>query len=248
MDCRIVLVGTRIAANIGATARVMKNFGLTQLVLVAPEADPLDANARQLSTHGESILHNARIVADLDAAVGDCVMVAGTSARIGGSVRRQSVDLPDAIMPRLVDALPSGPAALVFGPEATGLSDAQVTRCHFLVHIPSDPAYPALNLAQSVAICVYELHRARLRAIQAPAPPRTIAPLEDQERLFANLRTALEQVHFLYGNNADSLMHAIRHLLGRAQLTPMEVDVLLGLARQIRWYVDKHGGGSVEPP
>lgn len=240
MNCRIVLVRPRIAANIGATARVMRNFGLTQLVLVAPEADPLDVNARQLSTHGEDILHKARIVPDLAAAVADCVMVAGTSARIGGPVRRQSVDVPEAIMPRVVAVMHSDPAALVFGPEATGLSDAEVTRCHYLIHIPTDATYPALNLAQAVAICVHELHRAWLSVVAPTATPPARAPFEDQERLFAHLRTALEEIHFLYGANAASLMHAIRHLIGRAQPTPMEVDVLLGLARQIRWYVDKH--------
>lgn len=234
--CRIVLVRPRIAANLGATARVMRNFCLTELVLVAPEADPNDPNARQLSTHGEDILKSARIVPDLDTAVSDCLMVVGTSARIGGPVRRQSVDLPEIIMPLVVEIIQNGPAALVFGPEPSGLTDNDVTRCHYLIHIPSDPSYPALNLAQSVAICVYELRRAWLR--KTPANPEPIATFEVQERMFSHLRTALEDLHFLYGANADSLMHALRHLIGRARPSPMEVDVLLGLARQIRWYVD----------
>src|SRR5437870_2736384 len=125
-NCRVVLVRPTIAANLGAAARVMRNMGLTDLVLVAPEADPADPRARQLSTHGEAILDRACVVADLGAAVADCVLIAGTSARTGGLFRRQSLGPPDEIMPRLVEALPAGPTALVFGPEPSGLSNAEV--------------------------------------------------------------------------------------------------------------------------
>ena len=102
-QCRVVLIRPHIAANLGAVARVMRNMGLADLVLVAPECDPLDPRARQLSTHGEAILHQARVVADFGSAVADCILVAGTSARTGGLFRRQSLGTPDDIMPALVD-------------------------------------------------------------------------------------------------------------------------------------------------
>lgn len=238
--CRVVLVRPTIAGNLGATARVMRNMGLTDLVLVAPAADPADRQARQLSTHGEEILERARIVPSLSEAIADCVLAAGTSAKIGGPVRRQSAGTPEVIVPRLVESLGSGPIALVFGPEPSGLSNVEVAACQYLIHIPTDPSYPALNLAQAVAICLYELRREWLKRTEAGSPPEPPAPLADQERLFAHLRTALEEIHFLYGPRADALMHALRHLIGRAGPTAMEVDVLFGLARQIRWYVSHH--------
>jgi len=126
-SCRVVLVEPRIAANIGATARVMHNFGLSDLVLVNPEADPADREARKLSTQGEEILDRARIVKDFGDAVADCMLVAGTAARVGGPVRRQSVAAPEEVLPRVADALAHGPAALVFGREANGLTDEEVT-------------------------------------------------------------------------------------------------------------------------
>jgi tRNA/rRNA methyltransferase len=242
-----VLVRPQVAANLGATARVMRNLGLSELVLVDPAADPADRRARQLSTHGEPILDRCRVAADLGAAVADCVLVAATSARTGGLFRRQTVGAPDEIMPRVIEALAAGPAALVFGPEPSGLSNAEVTRCHFLIYIPADPTYPALNLAQAVAICLYELRRAWLRRA-APAPAREVAPFADQERLYERLRSALEQIHFLYGDKADALMHALRHLIGRAGPTPMEVEMLLGLARQIRWFAEQRGSDRPEGP
>jgi tRNA/rRNA methyltransferase len=238
-DCCIVLVRPKIAANLGATARVMRNMGLLRLVLVAPEADPADREARRLSTHGEQILNDARIVADLGEAVGDCVFVAGTSARTGGPYRRQSVAAPDQVMPLLVERLESGATALVFGPEPSGLIDEEVSRCHYLIHIPTDESYPALNLAQSVAICTYELRRAWLARAGISKRTETPADFADQERMFQSLQTSLEEIHFLYGEKAGPLMHALRHLIGRAGPTKMEVDLLFGLARQISWFVDR---------
>jgi tRNA/rRNA methyltransferase len=239
-NCRVVLVRPHYPGNLGATARVMRNMGLSRLVLVAPVADPADREARRLSAHGEEVLERARVVADLGEAVADCVLVAGTSARVGGPFRRQSVGAPDEVLPHLVAAAADRPVALVFGPEPSGLANAEVTRCHYLITIPADPDYPALNLAQAVAVCLYELRRTWLRQTGAGPAREPAAPFELQERMFADLRAALEGVHFLWGDNADTLMHGLRHLIGRAGPTEMEVNLLLGLARQLRWYVEHH--------
>jgi len=236
-QCRVVLVRPQNSGNVGSTARVMANLGMSDLVLVAPEANPRDQQARQLSTHGEFILARARIVADLGEAIADCTLVAGTSARKGGLFRRQSVVLPEEAAEQLVDVLPSGPAALVFGPERTGLTDEEVARCHYLIHIPTDPAYPALNLAQAVALCLYELRRTWLRKVN-DRPLSThdpVAPFEEQERAFERLRVALEEIRYLRGVRGEALMQALRHLIGRAGPSAMEVKLLIGLARQIRW-------------
>src|SRR5258708_2646014 len=99
-NCRVVLVRPEVAANVGSVARVMRNFGLRELVLVAPKADPTDREARRLSTHGEAILDAARVVPDFATAVADCVLVVGTSARTGGLFRQQTVGRPDEILPR----------------------------------------------------------------------------------------------------------------------------------------------------
>jgi len=244
-NCRVVLVRPKIAANLGTTARVMRNMGLSQLVLVAPEAEPSDPKARQLSTRGEAILENARMVADLSTALADCLFVAGTSSRIGGPYRRQAVAVPEEVMPALVQTLTSGPAALVFGPEPSGLTDIEVSRCRYLITIPTDPAYPALNLGLAVGICLYELRRAWQKRLEQPSPHLDLASFSEQERMYASLQTALEEIHFLYGDKAGPLMHALRHLIGRAGPTQTEVRVLLGLARQIRWWV-RHNRQTTE--
>src|SRR5260370_27256530 len=99
----MVLVRTQVAGNLGATGRIMRNMGLTDLVLVSPEADLHDRQARQLSTHGECILDKARITAELGAAVADCVLVAGTTARTRKLIR-PPFSPPDEIPAKVLDA------------------------------------------------------------------------------------------------------------------------------------------------
>jgi tRNA/rRNA methyltransferase len=141
-------------------------------------------------------------------------------------------------MPRVIAALGQGTTALVFGPETNGLTNDEVSRCHHLINIPTDPDYPALNLSHAVAICLSELWRQWLTAGR-PTEVQPPAAFADQERMYEHLRHGLEAVHFLFGEKADTLMHAVRHLIGRAGPTAMEVRVLHGLARQLEWIAER---------
>lgn len=239
-NCRVVLVRTHYAGNLGATARAMRNFGLSDLVLVAPYARTSDLEARRMATRGLCVLDAARVVPDLPAALADCALAFGTSALTAGVWRSGTVGSAAEKLPELLSAAASGPVALVFGPEPHGLSNEELDRCNGLVHVPVDPEYGSLNLAQAVAICCYELRRAWSRAQNEARgvpnePPRAVAPLADQERMFEHLREALTSIGYLFGDRADGLMHALRHLIGRAQPSPQEVKLLHGLARQTLW-------------
>jgi tRNA/rRNA methyltransferase len=246
-NARVVLVRPHFAGNVGAVARVMHNFGLEQLTLVAPFADRNGEEARRLSTHGEHLLDAARLVGSLDEAVEDCRVVLATSANVEGVYRTHNYGRPDEVLPPLVESLADGPCALVFGPEPSGLSNAEVARCHGLIRILTDSVYPSLNLSHAVAICLYELRRTWLNAQGvAMSPTQRVATVADQERMFESLRDALERVHFVWGTKADSLMHAVRHLISRARPSPNEVRILFGLARQLRW-VAEHGAATPAP-
>jgi tRNA/rRNA methyltransferase len=243
-NCRIILVRTHFPGNLGAVARVMRNFGLEQLYLVNPVADPKHGEAQAMATKGLAILENAVIVDRLDSALADCKIALATSANVWGLCRNHSFGRPDEVLPELAEILQMGPGGLVFGPEPTGLSNEEIAECHGIVRILTDREYPALNLAQSVAICLYELHRQWLH-LQGAAlkPTQAIAPHADLERMMDSLRESLEAVHFLYGTKADSLFYAIRHLIARARPSPNEVRILFGLARQLQWFA-AHGTAS----
>jgi tRNA/rRNA methyltransferase len=246
-NARVVLVRPHFPGNLGAVARVMCNFGLHQLTLVEPFADPKSEEARRLATHGEHVLEAATILSSLDEAVADCRMVFGTSGNVEGIYRTSNYGRPEELLPGIVAALADGPCAIVFGPEPSGLSNAEVARCHGLIRILTDSRCPSLNLSHAVAVCLYELRQLFRRAEGAAVrPTQKIAPFADQERMFDSLRDALERIHFLWGPKTDSLMHAVRHLVARAKPSPNEVRILFGLARQLRW-VAEHGVSTAPP-
>jgi tRNA/rRNA methyltransferase len=233
------LVHPKIAGNIGSVARAMKNFGLNDLRLVNSVADPLAQEARQLSTQGESILHDAKTFPSLQEAVADCVWVAATSARLGGLFRRQNVLTVREGMQLGVERSQSGTIALVFGPEDHGLTTEQVSLCHHLLTIPASEEYGVLNLAQAVVICLYEWHLAT--GHDTPLETRDpVAAASELQYMFDHLEESLRAVHYIWGEKGSSVMHAIRHLLSRAQPTDVEVKLLHGLARQLLWYVEHH--------
>lgn len=232
---RVVLVRTEIAGNIGSTARVLANFGIRDWRLVAPRADPTADEARMFAARAQAMLTSVRRCERLAEAVADCVVVCGTTARSAGTIRSTGLGLPWEIMPHLVLAAASGKVALVFGPETDGLSNADLSLCHYILHIPTDDSYPALNLSHSVAVFLYELRKALLIGNVVGQPRHDLAEFASQERMFEHLREALTELHFLWKPDADRLMYAIRYLLGRAGLTHQEVQILHGLARQILW-------------
>lgn len=240
-NCRIVLVRPHYPGNVGATARVMRNFGLSDLALVEPVADWNNLESRRMAAHSQSVLDSARIVNTLGEALVDCRVILATSAKVAGLYRENAYGRPDEMLPRIVMALPEGPCALVFGPEPHGLSNEEIARCHGVIRILTDPDCPALNLAQAVAICTCELrHQWLLAQDTSNVPTQKIATFEEQERMFAHLKEALEAVHFLFGTKGEPLMHAVRQLIVRANPSPSEVRILHGLARQLLWF-HKHG-------
>ncbi|MFN3311145.1 MAG: RNA methyltransferase [Thermomonas sp.] len=230
---RIVLVGTQHPGNIGSAARAMKTMGLSRLVLVAPEKAP-DRDTQAMAAGADDLVEAAPVFASLAEAVADCRWVLGATAR---SRRVQLEPLhPREAAARAVAATASGPVALVFGRERTGLDNEELQLCHAAIHIPSDPAFPSLNLAAAVQVLSYELRCALLgEAGPAPAAARTPPPAEgaashaELEGFFAQLAETLDQIDFHKGRAPDSAMRKLRRLYLRANLDSADVRLLRGV-------------------
>lgn len=230
---RVVLLRPREAQNVGAVARAMKNMGLAQLVLV--DAPPLDeARARTLAVHADDVLTARREVTTLAAALDDCGLVIGTSGR--PTAARDGGMTPRELAPAILAAATANDVALLFGPEDHGLSLAELKLCQHVLTIPTSEAYGSLNLAQAVLVCAYELWTAAAAAVAgSTARGRDLAPNARLELMYAKLEAGLHAVSFLHGEEAPATMRRIRHLLGRAGLDGEEVQMLLGMARQMSW-------------
>lgn len=241
-QCRVVLVRTHYAGNLGSAARVMRNFGLRQLVLVDPIADKWAMDAVMMAMGGRDVLEAATIVPTLAEAVADCTFVMATSGETGGLARKGFWGTPEEQVPQLLTSLDHGSVALVFGPEPSGLTVPEIARCHGSIFVPTDGECPSLNLAQAVAVCTYELRRQWLK--RAPVPVEGVEPpasFTETEHLYENLREALTDVRFLWDFRSGGIFHVLRHVLARARMTSKEVKLLHGLARQLKFIAREYG-------
>jgi tRNA/rRNA methyltransferase len=229
-----VLVTPLKAGNIGAAARALKNMGFADLRIVAPAASRKSRGATMMAVHGRDVLAAAREFRSLAAAVADCSLVVGTTCR-PGPYRAGATAVREAA--REFAALgPDNRAAIVFGPEDRGLANRELKLCHRLITIPTSPDYASLNLAQAVLIVAYEIMLAAgggAAALGREAP--AMASAEESEAMVTRMAEALVAIGFLPADNPDHIMFAIRAIFGRAGLTRRDVDILSGIARQMRW-------------
>ena len=229
-DLRVVLVAARNPLNIGAAARAMANFGFARLRVVNPYevafrearsavgATPLLAAAEEFAT-----------VAD---AVADCALVVGTT-----SVGHRELQHPLRRLEtgaRLIRRAP-GPVALLFGSEKFGLSNEDMSHCHWLMRISTADLNRSMNLGQAVAVCLYELARDSRAAAARRARPAQPATAADNEQITRMLLEALERSGYVQPLTAASAKTKVRRLVRRLKLTAHDGPVVMGMLRQILW-------------
>jgi TrmH family RNA methyltransferase len=228
----------------------MVNMGLSDLVIVSPACDLNDEPAQGFAARAKPLLERARIVDSLPAALDGCVRTFATSAK-GGMYRRQAAVTAAAGAELALAAATTGRVACAFGPEDRGLVMRELLDFDRVIEIPADPAYPVLNLAAAVTVVCYELRQAGLRAegrLPASLSQEELATDDRKRVLYARLFEVLEQIGFFGGQqNPDHLKYALRRIFGRVDLTVNEVDILIGMTQQIRWYADHHRRAD-EPP
>lgn len=229
-NVKIILVHPRDPKNIGAAARTMKNFGFTELAVVAPFAPTW--NEAVSAVNAEDVLANARVFDSLVAAVADCTFVVGTAdhTRIAGKHRMYT---PRDLVAEVTNT--NHRLALVFGSEKHGLTNDDLAHCHCTMSIPTVPDCPSMNLGQAVAICCYELTREIVNATTTTPAPNEFAPAGEVEAGLQLLLEVLREAEFLTPNNERTMTNKLRQRLLTCQLTARDVRLLRGALRQIQW-------------
>ena len=251
---RFVLVEPSHPGNVGAAARALKTMGFSRLVLVAPRVAHVQSEpeAIAMASGADDVLASAHVVPTLaDALNGVHWSVALTArAREYGPPQLP----PRAAASAAREHAASGDIALVFGNERTGLSNEDVERCSALAHIPANPAYSSLNLAQAIQVLSYELRIAYLgdaAAVGAAAVGAAGVPAEDAspraasdeiERMYVHLENALIALEFLDPANPKKLMSRLRRLFARSGLEREEVNIVRGIAKHILLKAKAPGG------
>lgn len=246
-NIRIVLVNTSHPGNIGATARAMKNMGLSSLCLVNPKDHP-SYEAYSRAVGADDVLANARVVSTLPEAIDGCVWVAGTSAR--ERTIQWPVQDPRECSRQCIEEAKDGEVAIVFGRERTGLTNEELERCNVLVHIPTDPDYSSLNVASAVQVVSYELRMAMIgmagldmidtgkidagktgSGSDKSGVTETDRPASaDQlESMYQHFFQAMGDIGFLGTSNPEIIMRRLKGLFGRARVTQREMNILRGI-------------------
>lgn len=237
-NIKIVLVETSHTGNMGSAARAMKTMGLSNLCLVNPIIKP-DSQSISLAAGASDIIKQAQIFSSLEAAVADCSLVIGTSAR------PRSLQWPN-LTPKecgdkiIAEACRHAQVALVFGRERVGLTNDELQKCHFHVSIPANPDYSSLNLAMSVQVLSYEIRMSLLSAQGASIKldeedvnevhyPKD----EDIERFYQHLEQTLLQTGFINPHHPGQIMGRLRRLFTRARIEQQELNILRGILTSI---------------
>lgn len=228
---RFVLVRTSHPGNIGSAARAIRTMGFHRLELVAPHAFP-HAEAHALAAGAGGVIDAATVHVNVAAAIEDCRLVLGATARRRG-VTLEELD-PRAAAARVQEVVRGGgKVALLFGNEQSGLDNDEIKHCHAGITIPADPTYSSLNLAQAVQVVAWELRMAWLEhgtaAIDVALARDQPASATQMEEFFQHLARMLEAIEFHKGRSPDRILQRLRRLFLRAGPDERELRVLHGI-------------------
>ncbi len=213
----------------------MSNFGFSHLRLVSPY-EVAFREARS-AVGAADVLRRATVHATVAEAVADCPLVVGTASQ-GHRERKHPLRRLESGARLLRKHLASAPAALLFGSEKFGLSNDDLTWCHWLLRIPTPGTYESMNLGQAVAVCLYELTRDG-RAPSADPKSGRLAASGDLDRLTELLHELLRTSGWVQPRVAASTLAKTRRLVRRLGLSEHDAEIWLGMLRQIRWKLDQ---------
>jgi tRNA/rRNA methyltransferase/tRNA (cytidine32/uridine32-2'-O)-methyltransferase len=229
-DVKIVLCGVSEPGNAGAVCRAMKNMGLSELRLAAPQL--LDTEkVRVLAVHAADIWEKACKFTNLEESIKDCSIVVGTTRRRGHN--RKSVSMEPRALASWLAGRP-GPAAIVFGNERTGLEEPELELCNFASHIPVSGEQPSLNLSHAVQVYAYELFLA-LGDNQPVKGQWQAMNQEEISALVGSITDTLETIGFYRNPVKEEQSRFLRDVIARAGLADREAmylkDIFIKAAR-----------------
>jgi len=238
----IILVGPRYPENIGASARIAFNFGISQLIVVTDE-QPDEERMLKMATHKAAhLIREMSLFSNAAEASAPFQFIVGTSARQG----RQRVleQPPREVMQELAPLLATNRVALMFGPENTGLTNQELDLCQFTSTIPT-AGFSSLNLAQAVAIHCYELAMAARQVSDSPPQEGDYANSRQLEGMYGHIEDVLAATTYLGEFNRTYWMRNIRQFFSRVRVKKKEASMIRGICRKFLWhYGSRHGVSS----
>jgi len=231
----IVLYKPKYAGNIGSVARVAKNMGISNIVVVGTADFDREA-MQQRSTHlASDVLDQIQYCEGIEEALGSFNYIVGTTARLGKA--RGPFIAPRTVARDIADISQKNKVALLFGPEDTGLANEELRLCHAVVTIPTSREFTSLNLSHAVMILCYEIFTASsaLTTLATATPKLSLS--SELEGMYGQIKTLLADIEFLNPENPDYWMMHLRRFFNRAGLLSREAGLIRGICRKLERYV-----------
>jgi len=231
-NLRVVLVATRNPLNMGAVARAMSNFGAMHLRVVHPYEKAF-REARS-AVGATAVLRDAEECASVKEAVADCGLVVGTTAIGNREIKHamRSLDKAGAVLRK---RLQRDRVAILFGSEKKGLSNEDLSYCHWVVHIPTRSEHQSMNLGQAAAVILYELARGA-RSFEEGVKGNA-ASMETVERITESLLACLVKSGYVGQRSEELAEEKLRRMVRRFALEETDAEVFLGMVRKMEWAI-----------
>ena len=227
MDVEVVLVNPVYQGNVGAVARVMKNFGFSKLALIEP--CELGSLARAMASHAQDVLNSARLTT-LEDVLRASNLVIGTTGIVGSRANLRT-PYPLARLGVKLSGM-RGIASMLFGAEDQGLSNAVLQECDMIVNIETSPEYPVMNISHAAAVVLHSIASATTLA----TPKRTVASHEELDRLLQHSSDVLQAIDFPTHKRRRVLI-SLKRIYGRSELTAPEVSTLRGILSRVQLHL-----------
>lgn len=225
MEITVIFLGAENEGNIGSLARVMKNFGLTKLILVSPEVK-IGKDAIKAAMHAKDVLQSVKIVETFEDAVKDVDFIIGTTARLGWNYNVLRTPVFSDQLSKLKEI--EGRIAIVFGRESSGLTNEELNKCDIVLTIPANPEYPTLNITHAAAIIFYEI----FRALKKPRMERyRCANQIEKEKILEIFHELLKEIEYPQGKTQIAF-RIFRNIVGRSFISGREAHTLMGVFRR----------------
>lgn len=230
----VVLVAPQGPLNIGSTCRTMMNFGFSDLRLVTPCKEYQGLEARKMALSAQPMLEKARVFKKLEDALADCHVAFGTTRRFGKY--RKNFFTPDTAGEKIAGLENSFRCALVLGREDNGLTTEELSLCQNFITIPTEDAFPSMNLSHALTLFLYEISKA-MKSSGHPAEIKRAKPasMALTEQMYAHMRTTLCAIDYLDPQNPDHLLRTFRRIFSQASLGERDVNIIRGLMSRIDW-------------
>jgi len=220
----VVLIEPETLGNTGAVARVMKNFGFKRLVLINPKCDHQEEDALKRAKHAGELLKKARVLNELP----EYDYIIGTTSKQCSDYNIPRSPITPVQLGERMSRIRGKKTAILFGRESSGLSNTEIGKCDFVVTIPSDKKYPAINISHAAAIILYELSEGKGRTGIA------MAGKKEKDELMKSVRLRLDSMQFPTLEKKETQKKLWKRIIGKSMLTKREAFALFGFFRRLR--------------